>query len=243
MAKPPQLASVDVEEQWLYFELLPGDRAPCFISKEMPLERKTCQPLVCRTLSFQVWPKAHDQGLWWEQRLTRKWRALLFGSATSLQQDNWTTALLQPLHLSTCQSHASSISLPMNSFTWGSRGHTTFLQLKHNGPSTRLLFLLNPKFDYRLKSPFQYTGVGSREAESCDLPVVGAHPPIPFLEKMNHHPVCQSRGPVWLLWRIAQDKSTISRVLRHSGKASSNTTAEYWPLRCQMVFQKFLAAK
>ena len=36
MPEPPQLASIDVEEQWLYSELLLGDRAPHDISKGVP---------------------------------------------------------------------------------------------------------------------------------------------------------------------------------------------------------------
>ena len=36
MPKPPQLAPLDVEEQRLYSELLPGDRAPHPISKGVP---------------------------------------------------------------------------------------------------------------------------------------------------------------------------------------------------------------
>ena len=36
MPEPPQLAPLDVEEQRLYSELLPGDRAPHPISKGAP---------------------------------------------------------------------------------------------------------------------------------------------------------------------------------------------------------------
>ena len=36
MPEPPQLAPLDVEAQGLYSELLPGDRAPHPISKEVP---------------------------------------------------------------------------------------------------------------------------------------------------------------------------------------------------------------
>ncbi|KAK3530867.1 hypothetical protein QTP70_003638 [Hemibagrus guttatus] len=38
--EPPQLSPFDVEEQWLYSELLPGDRAPYPISKGVP-----CHPM------------------------------------------------------------------------------------------------------------------------------------------------------------------------------------------------------
>ena len=36
MPEPPQLDPLDVEEQWLYSELLPGDRAPHSITKGGP---------------------------------------------------------------------------------------------------------------------------------------------------------------------------------------------------------------
>ncbi len=36
MPEPPQLAPLDVEEQWLYSEILPSDRAPHTISKGAP---------------------------------------------------------------------------------------------------------------------------------------------------------------------------------------------------------------
>ncbi|KAK3553569.1 hypothetical protein QTP70_005495 [Hemibagrus guttatus] len=39
MPEPPQLATLDVGEQWLYSELLPGDKAPYPISKGA-----TCHP-------------------------------------------------------------------------------------------------------------------------------------------------------------------------------------------------------
>ncbi len=51
------------------------------------------------------------------------------------------------------------------------------------------LFLLNPRFYYRPYSPFQCPGIDlPGEAEKCDLPVVGTHPPVPLLEERDHHP-------------------------------------------------------
>ncbi len=51
------------------------------------------------------------------------------------------------------------------------------------------LFLLNPRFYYRPYSPFQYPGIDlPGEAEKCDPPVVGTHPPVPLLEERDHHP-------------------------------------------------------
>ncbi len=51
------------------------------------------------------------------------------------------------------------------------------------------LFLQNPRFYYRPYSPFQYPGIDlPGEAEKCDPPVVGTHPPVPLLEERDHHP-------------------------------------------------------
>ncbi len=51
------------------------------------------------------------------------------------------------------------------------------------------LFLLNLRFYYRPYSPFQYPGIDlPGEAEKCDPPVVGTHPPVPLLEERDHHP-------------------------------------------------------
>ncbi|CAM4331811.1 unnamed protein product [Leuciscus chuanchicus] len=51
------------------------------------------------------------------------------------------------------------------------------------------LFFLNPRFYYRPYSPLQYPGIDfPGEAEKCDPPVVGTHPPIPLLKKWDHHP-------------------------------------------------------
>ncbi|MEQ2175725.1 hypothetical protein GOODEAATRI_020775 [Goodea atripinnis] len=45
------------------------------------------------------------------------------------------------------------------------------------------------RFDYRPDSPLQYPGTGlTREAEECDPPVVGTHPPVTLLMKGDHHP-------------------------------------------------------
>ena len=45
------------------------------------------------------------------------------------------------------------------------------------------LFLLDPRFDYRPNSPLQYPGIDfPGEAEDCDPPIVGTHPPVPLFE-------------------------------------------------------------
>ncbi|KAK3508267.1 hypothetical protein QTP70_017786 [Hemibagrus guttatus] len=56
MPKPPQLPSFDVEEQWLYSELLPGDRAPYPISKGAPatLRRKLILAACIRDVTLSV---------------------------------------------------------------------------------------------------------------------------------------------------------------------------------------------
>ncbi|KAK3516275.1 hypothetical protein QTP70_008649 [Hemibagrus guttatus] len=56
MPEPPQLPPFDVEEQRLYSELLPGDRAPYPISKGAPChptEEASFQPLVSGILPFR----------------------------------------------------------------------------------------------------------------------------------------------------------------------------------------------
>ncbi|KAK3506551.1 hypothetical protein QTP70_009032 [Hemibagrus guttatus] len=50
MPKPPQLPPFDVEEQWLYSKLLPGDRAPYPIS--LPYRGSSFRPLVSGILPF-----------------------------------------------------------------------------------------------------------------------------------------------------------------------------------------------
>ncbi len=53
------------------------------------------------------------------------------------------------------------------------------------------LFLLNQKLYHRLDAPLQYPGIDfSGEAEECDPPIVGTHPPVPLLKKGDHHPFC-----------------------------------------------------
>ena len=45
------------------------------------------------------------------------------------------------------------------------------------------LFILNLRFNYRPNSPLQYPGVDfPREAEECDPPIVGTHPPVPLFK-------------------------------------------------------------
>lgn len=46
-------------------------------------------------------------------------------------------------------------------------------------------FLLNPRFNYQLNSPFQYPGV---DFEECDPLIIVEHPPVPLIKKGNHHP-------------------------------------------------------
>ena len=60
MPKPPQLTPLDVEEQRLYSELLPGDRAPHPISKgapRHPAEETHFSCLYPRSCSFGHDPK------------------------------------------------------------------------------------------------------------------------------------------------------------------------------------------
>ncbi|KAL7870853.1 hypothetical protein SRHO_G00083500 [Serrasalmus rhombeus] len=50
------------------------------------------------------------------------------------------------------------------------------------------LLLLNPGFDYKPDSLLQYPCIDlTREAEECDSPVVGTHPPVPLFKKRHHH--------------------------------------------------------
>ncbi|MED6279219.1 hypothetical protein CHARACLAT_032268, partial [Characodon lateralis] len=61
------------------------------------------------------------------------------------------------------------------------------VQCSTAGTKTTLL-LLKLRFDYRPDSPLQYPGVDlTREAQECDLAVVGTHPLVPFLVNMDHH--------------------------------------------------------
>ncbi|XP_040908617.1 NACHT, LRR and PYD domains-containing protein 14-like, partial [Toxotes jaculatrix] len=49
--------------------------------------------------------------------------------------------------------------------------------------------IIRKKFNYRPNPPLQHPGIDfPREVEDCDPPIVGAHPPVPLLEKRNHHP-------------------------------------------------------
>lgn len=51
------------------------------------------------------------------------------------------------------------------------------------------LFFLYPRVNCRLYFPLQNSGVDLiEEAKECFPPITGGHPPIPFLEKRNHHP-------------------------------------------------------
>ena len=65
MPKPPQLAPLDVEEQQLYSELLPGDRASHSISKgaaRHPAEETHFSRLYPGSYSFSHNPKFMTRG-------------------------------------------------------------------------------------------------------------------------------------------------------------------------------------
>ena len=63
MPEPPQLAPLDVEEQRLYSELLPSDRAPHPISKGRPppCAGNSFLPLVSEILFFRNHVPMHSQ--------------------------------------------------------------------------------------------------------------------------------------------------------------------------------------
>lgn len=59
--KPPQLPSFDVEEQWLYFESLLNDPAPCPISKGQPSHSSLEETNFCC-----LYPRLHSFGYYSE---------------------------------------------------------------------------------------------------------------------------------------------------------------------------------
>ena len=67
------------------------------------------------------------------------------------------------------------------------------------------LFLLNPRFDYRLNSPLQYPGIDfPREAEECDPPIVGTHPPVQWQHVLRNSSNMSWNvlGPFWILFKV-----------------------------------------
>lgn len=48
------------------------------------------------------------------------------------------------------------------------------------------LFLLNTKFNNQSVPPFQHPGINfPREAEDCDTPIIGAHPPVSRVQPLS----------------------------------------------------------
>ena len=103
MPEPPQLAPLDVEEQWLYSELPPGDRAPHPISKgapHHPAEETHFGRLYLGSYSFGHDPKFRNV----DWLVNREVHLLV---QLSLHQDR---PMDRPHYcsLSACQSHAPS---------------------------------------------------------------------------------------------------------------------------------------
>ncbi|KAJ8395912.1 hypothetical protein AAFF_G00027950 [Aldrovandia affinis] len=129
MPEPPHLAPLDAEEQRLYSEPLPDDRAPHPISKgepRHPAEETHFSRLYSRSRSFGHYPQ-----------------------------------LVTIDRCSVCiTADAATIRLSI---------------------SRSILPSLVNKTPRTLNRPDQ-------EAEEYDPPVVGIHPPVPFLEEGDHHP-------------------------------------------------------
>ena len=60
-----------------------------------------------------------------------------------------------------------------------------------------VLVLLNPFLDSLLEHPLQHSAITlPRQDEQCDIPVSGAHPPVPIAENVSHHPIVPFKDTV-----------------------------------------------
>lgn len=70
------------------------------------------------------------------------------------------------------------------------------------------LFLLNTKFNNQSVPPFQHPGINfPREAEDCDTPIIGAHPPVSRVQPLSRSlvpelPLCVEVSPTISSWYL-----------------------------------------
>ncbi|KAI3367910.1 hypothetical protein L3Q82_026737, partial [Scortum barcoo] len=193
MPKPPQLTPLDVKEQRLYSELLPRPvtkGSPAGVQHVLGTDLtyyRQCEPSSCsgRTETETALSKGprtpYSRST--PHRIPRGTRSNAFSRSTKHMWTGW------------ANSHKPSSTLLES---------IELVQCSTTGTKTALLFLLNPRVDYRPNSPLQYPGV--------DLPGEAEKGTVPNLHAM-------------LQRRVSQDSPTTSRDLRYSGRISSTPGA------------------